>query len=823
MEGFSLMADNNNNNDDDYYEDPDTTTSIGAGRDAVGGGDKNEGPTGGDGFIEVEPELQGPLGWGSYNLGGPKAPLGEGLSLGFMVGKTLGGSYAPTGLSEGTYVYEGGDADKALSQTITDEFEPEFDEPPPQLSGIDPYGVQYNTYNQGFKGLTREDYESPYFQEFVSKQLSGLTGKALADKAKELGEIGLLDPLQLEALDPEVDIGYGGWLGKVLGDEQGRYSIGWRDQDFPDYNPNYADMMFPTQSMKEAYGFNPDTGTWADTSMRDMFSRDIAGRQLGEIGRQARANNLNQNQLGSLIDLVGAPATTEFDIAEKLGGAKSYAQALAEGYTVDQIKEAQEGAEAAARALGRSEDYEPYAQAYSGYLSKGLEDFFSKDELGYGKDAPTPIDVALSTSGGKFVRDPSYVKQVREGLEEFASGPASLIPGASFITAPINLLGFGRKVYDKLDQLDRRQEAIKNVNEVTGSNYDLPSFFGDISNRVSERFSDIGEKFSGVPDRLSKKVSSLSDIVNLPLSLIGSGVRGLTGLGDFSTDGLRSFDLSNLFGDKGFNLSDLFQLDPDPPVYALEDEKGEKRTRTKKTWTYARKKALADKLGKDISDLTKEDYADNDEFDIVEEYSEGGGVTFLGETETMENNNQKTITDSISLLNQFARTGTTGMMGIGNTTPSPPMLPEVIDREVATGGNNEEALRSLIMEDVNSYGGGAVSGEGDGTSDDIEAFIEEDTEVMMAGGGGLSALAGSSGKLDNYLPQVSERGRQAARLSDGEFVIPADVVANIGNGSTKAGNDQLYKMMDQVRKIKTGKTEQPQDMPAKPIDLLGIG
>lgn len=805
------MADNNNNNnDDDYYEDPDTTTSIGAGRDAVGGGDRNEGPTGGDGFIEEEPELQGPLGYGSFNLG-PNAPKGEGLSLGQMVGGVLGGSYAPTGLSEGTYVYKGGDADKALSQTITDEFEPEFDEPPPQLSGTDPYGVQYNTYNQGFKGLTREDYES-------------LT----PEKAKELAEIGLLDPRQIEALDSEVDIGYGGILGSLFGDEQGRYSISYRDRDFPDYNPNIADLRFPTQSMKEAYGFNPDTGTWADTQLQGMFSRDIAGRQLGEIGRQARANNLNQNQLGSLIDLVGAPVTTlnknlEFDVAEKLGGAKSYAQALAEGYTVDQIKEAQEGAEAAARALGRSEDYEPYAQSYSGYLTKGLEDFFSKDELGYGKDAPTPTDVALSRSDGKFVRDPSYVKQVREGLEEFASGPASLIPGASFITAPINLLGFGRKVYDKFDQLDRRQEAIKNVNEVTGFNYDLPSFFGDISNRVSERFSDIGEKFSGIPDRLSKGVTSLSDIVNLPLSLIGSGVRGLTGLGDFSTDGLRSFDLSNLFGGKDFNFSDLFQPDPDPPVYPLEDEKGEKRTRTKKTWTYARKKALADKLGKDISDLTKEDYADNDEFDIVEEYSEGGGVTFLGETETMENNNQKTITDSISLLNQFARTGTTGMMGIGNTTPSPPMSPEVIEREVATGGDNEEALRSLIMEDVNSYGGGAVSGEGDGTSDDIEAFIEEDTEVMMAGGGGLSALAGSSGKLDNYLPQVSEQGRQAARLSDGEFVIPADVVANIGNGSTKAGNDQLYNMMEQVRKIKTGNTEQPQDMPAKPIDLLGIG
>ena len=159
------MSDDNNDADDRYSdEDPDTTYLYWCTfyRCCTGGGDRNEGPTGGDGFLEAiekEPELQGPLGYGSFNLG-PNAPKGEGLSLGRMAADVLGGSYAPTGLSEGTYVYKGGDADKALSQTITDEFEPEFDEPPPQLSGTDPYGVQYNTYNQGFKGLTREDYES---------------------------------------------------------------------------------------------------------------------------------------------------------------------------------------------------------------------------------------------------------------------------------------------------------------------------------------------------------------------------------------------------------------------------------------------------------------------------------------------------------------------------------------------------------------------------------------------------------------------------------------------------------------------------------------
>ena len=51
-------------------------------------------------------------------------------------------------------------------------------------------------------------------------------------------------------------------------------------------------------------------------------------------------------------------------------------------------------------------------------------------------------------------------------------------------------------------------------------------------------------------------------------------------------------------------------------------------------------------------------------------------------------------------------------------------------------------------------------------------------------------------------------GRQPARLADGEFVVPADVVSHLGNGSTDAGAKQLYNMMDKVRKARTGTTKQ---------------
>ena len=59
---------------------------------------------------------------------------------------------------------------------------------------------------------------------------------------------------------------------------------------------------------------------------------------------------------------------------------------------------------------------------------------------------------------------------------------------------------------------------------------------------------------------------------------------------------------------------------------------------------------------------------------------------------------------------------------------------------------------------------------------------------------------------DNIPATISDK--QPARLADGEFVIPADVVSHLGNGSTDAGAKQLYKMMDKIRKARTGNKKQ---------------
>jgi hypothetical protein len=86
-----------------------------------------------------------------------------------------------------------------------------------------------------------------------------------------------------------------------------------------------------------------------------------------------------------------------------------------------------------------------------------------------------------------------------------------------------------------------------------------------------------------------------------------------------------------------------------------------------------------------------------------------------------------------------------------------------------------------------------------------------------AAGGGLADLGGYSdggrllkgpgdGMSDNIPAQIGRK--QPARLADGEFVVPADVVSHLGNGSTDAGAKRLYAMMAKVRQARTGKKKQ---------------
>jgi len=90
--------------------------------------------------------------------------------------------------------------------------------------------------------------------------------------------------------------------------------------------------------------------------------------------------------------------------------------------------------------------------------------------------------------------------------------------------------------------------------------------------------------------------------------------------------------------------------------------------------------------------------------------------------------------------------------------------------------------------------------------------------IAALAGGGLPATArgyavggtltqGPGDGMSDSIP-ASIAGQQPALLSDSEFVVPADVVAHLGNGSSDAGARQLYSMMDRVRQARTGTAQQ---------------
>ena len=87
---------------------------------------------------------------------------------------------------------------------------------------------------------------------------------------------------------------------------------------------------------------------------------------------------------------------------------------------------------------------------------------------------------------------------------------------------------------------------------------------------------------------------------------------------------------------------------------------------------------------------------------------------------------------------------------------------------------------------------------------------------MMPGGiAGMSHgghyLQGSTDGMADKL-DTSIDGVQPAKLSHGEFVIPADVVSHLGNGNSDAGAKKLYQMMDKIRMARTGTKKQGKEI-----------
>jgi hypothetical protein len=115
------------------------------------------------------------------------------------------------------------------------------------------------------------------------------------------------------------------------------------------------------------------------------------------------------------------------------------------------------------------------------------------------------------------------------------------------------------------------------------------------------------------------------------------------------------------------------------------------------------------------------------------------------------------------------------------------------------------------MQQMPNGGLAAIQGmrDGYGANQTMDGNIPQ-----MAGGGEIGGysdggrmLKGPGDGMSDSIPGVIG-DRQPARLADGEFVVPADVVSHLGNGSTDAGAKRLYSMMDKVRNARTGTKKQ---------------
>jgi len=95
----------------------------------------------------------------------------------------------------------------------------------------------------------------------------------------------------------------------------------------------------------------------------------------------------------------------------------------------------------------------------------------------------------------------------------------------------------------------------------------------------------------------------------------------------------------------------------------------------------------------------------------------------------------------------------------------------------------------------------------------VPVYTEENARGMQFAAGGLASMARGrylGGATDGMADKIPARigGKQEARLSHGEFVIPADVVSHLGNGNSEAGAKRLYAMMDKIRTARTGTKKQ---------------
>jgi len=134
-------------------------------------------------------------------------------------------------------------------------------------------------------------------------------------------------------------------------------------------------------------------------------------------------------------------------------------------------------------------------------------------------------------------------------------------------------------------------------------------------------------------------------------------------------------------------------------------------------------------------------------------------------------------------------------------------------KQMAQGGEVES--NQELQENAFVIPADVVGHIGDGSSDAgaqrLQGYLGMNPQQYQAGGIMAGELQGPGGGMDDLI-QTSIEGKRAAAVSPQEFVVPRDIVAELGQGSYDRGSNKLYALMKNVRKEKTGTTKQPAEL-----------
>jgi hypothetical protein len=171
---------------------------------------------------------------------------------------------------------------------------------------------------------------------------------------------------------------------------------------------------------------------------------------------------------------------------------------------------------------------------------------------------------------------------------------------------------------------------------------------------------------------------------------------------------------------------------------------------------------------------------------------------------------QQGIAEYIANMNQYTppAPAVAPTPAVANTTS--PTLYDPATQRYSDNSNYVKPVADLVAE-VDDGGGNDDQNGGDKAGGPIKSrrYAMGGLAALPEYAAGGQLLSGDGDGMSDSIPAVIKGKRpQRAALADGEFVIPADVVSHLGNGSTKAGGKRLYEMMATIRKARTGNSKQ---------------